>query len=424
MKVERFWETFWLLFVAIALASLFASLTMFLLHINSVNAAAVGMSFDPTKDPFETATKQGNFQLIQGYVYRDTLPLGLSQWSWDADLNWTSTEQKFEGVAALKMTFNKPWAGMGVSGFSVSRNSAQTLTFAVYPDASVTDLYVELYDKNGNSMGRQSVGWYTLNGRLVPNFWQTITIPLYNLAGAAGSQTITGISISTENTGVAFVDSLQFTNTPSSHSVWVQPADFDTPPFNPFATSTPSLLPYVLTFSPEAFSHWYSYYGTLMRHDDGMVIGPTPGGNTDSVSVFRGGKSWADYQVKTTVDWGLASTFSVLTRFADAQNYVSCAFGSYGQTVTIYDVHNGVSTELAQTPALSVPYDSAWVKVPLGAQVQGKHVACFARGTQVLSADISDIPVQGSVGLEVWDQNSYASPHTVRQLEVDPMLGE
>ena len=286
------------------------------------------------------------------------------------------------------------------------------------------DLYVELYDKDGNSMGRQSVDWYANGGSLAPNQWQYITIPLQNLTASSASATITGISISTQNAGVAYLDELQFTDIPSAHALWVQPADFIPPPFNPFATSTPATLPYQLAFTPEAFSHWYSYYGTLKLQESGMVVGPTPGGNTDSVSIFRGGKDWSDYDVKTTVDWGLASTFSLLVRFADAQNYASCAFGSYGQTVIIYDVHNGVSTELGQTPALATPYNEAWVGVPMEAQVQGKHLACFSRGQKVLSADIPDIPAAGSVGVEVSDQNSYASPHTIRAFEVDPMLGE
>ena len=101
-------------------------------------------------------------------------------------------------------------------------------------------------------------------------------------------------------------------------------------------------------------------------------------------------------------------------RFSDAQNYASCAFGSYGQTVIIYDVHNGVSTELAQTPALATPYNEAWVGVAMEAQVQGDHLACFARGQKVLWADIPDISAAGSVGVEVWNQLVCVAAHHSR----------
>ena len=98
----------------------------------------------------------------------------------------------------------------------------------------------QLYDKDGNSTGAPIDFWYANGGSSAPESWQYITIPLQNLTASSASATITGVSISTQNACVAYVYELQFTDIPSAHALWVQPADFTPPPFNPFATSIPS----------------------------------------------------------------------------------------------------------------------------------------------------------------------------------------
>lgn len=424
MTSDRFWETFWLSFFGIAFLAMAGSSMLFMGHIKSLNAAAVGVSFDPTKDPFEGAMRQSNIALTEGYAYRNALPLGLSQWSWDAKLNWNSREMSFEGGTALKMTFEGPWAGMGMNGFNVSTGAYQSISLAVHPDASVGDLYIELYDAAGNSLVRQSIGWYADSATLIPNEWQQVTIPLENLLVGSNTKTITGLAISTKNAGIAFADAIRFGGPTAAHSVWVEPQGVEVPPYNPFATSTPARLPYLATFTTTDFSRWHSYYGLFVQSGGSFSVGPKPGGNTDSVAVFRGGGFWSDYKVSATLDWGITSVFSVLVRFADPGNFASCAFSYYGQTVQIFQVKNGVSTQLGQTPPLAIGYDAPWQNVHVAAQVQGNRVTCFVNGERALSAEMPDLPHTGTAGLEAWDQNSNSSPHILRSFEVQPLLGE
>lgn len=406
------------------LTSVGASGTLFFQHISSVNAAAVGVSFDPTKDPFEFEAQQGHFTLANGALYQDALPLGLQQWNWDTNLDWRSSEQVHSGIGSLKMTFMQPWAGMGVSGFSISRASYSSISLAVYPDASVGDLYIEVYDGKGVAQVRQSIGWYAANGALVPNQWQVVTIPLANLMGSSSSNTLSAVSISTTNPGVAYVDDIQFGNDAAAHAPWVQPQWQAGPPFNPYATSTPEGLPYTLTFTGDAFSHWYSYYGYFALADDALKIGPQAPTYNDSLVTLRGGRAWGDYAVNATVNWGITSTFSLLARMTDSQNYASCAYSYYGQTVQIYEVKNGVSTELGVTPPLPVDNDAPWQGMKAGMQVKGHTVTCYANGDKVLSADIPDLSSSGTVGFEAWDKNQYASPHSIVSFKVQPLLGE
>jgi hypothetical protein len=425
MKSDHFWETFWISFFGIFFISLAVSGVLFISHIQSLNAAAVGVTFDAQKDPFESTLYHSSSALIDGYVYRNALPLGLKHWAWDSSVGWSSTENIYEGSAALRLNFAKEWAGMGINGFSVSRASYQSVSLAVNPDSSVGDLYIELYDEKGVAQARQSIGWYAASGALVPGQWQQVSIPFENLLGASGARTITGISISTKNAGVAYVDAIKFEKSVTPHAVWVAPRG-DGPPFNPFATSTPALLPYTATFTPEDFSHWYSYYGLfgLAHGNVAFILGPKPNANTDSIITFAGGRSWSDYHIELTLDWGLTSVFSILTRMTDAQNFASCAFSYYGQTVQIYQVKNGVSTQLAQTPSLPILYNSPWENVSVGASVQGNKVSCYVNGEKQLSADIPSLSPLGSIGLEAWDQNSNSSPHAIKKLEVKQLVGE
>lgn len=421
---DTFWEKFWLSFFGIAVLAMFGSTLLFVVHIKSLNAAAVGITFDPAKDPFAGAMRRSNLSLTGGYAYRNSLPLGVSQWSWETTLNWNSKERSYEGDTSVKMIFNAPWAGMGMNGFNVSRDTFQSISLAIYPDDAVGDLYIDVYDANGNTGVHQSLGWYAESATLIPNQWQYISIPLENLLGPSNTKTITGLSISTKNAGVAFVDGIQFTGPAPAHSVWVQPVAAEAAPYNPFATSTPTTLPYATIFTPADFSKWNSYYGLFTRSDNSFQIGPQPGGNTDSIAVFRGGRFWSDYKAQATLDWGLTSVFSLLVRFTDPGNFVSCAFSYYGQTVQVFEVKDGVSTQLGQTPAMPIGFDAPWQNVQVGAMVQGNKVTCFLNGEKALSADLNGAPKAGTVGFEAWDPNSNASPHTLKRFEVQQLLGE
>src|SRR6185503_12035000 len=133
MKHDRFWESFWLIFCAFAFLSLFASAGLFFSDINRLNAAAVGLSFDPAKDPFESGTAQQKVSLTQGYAYRDSLPLGVSQWGWDSMTDWSDAADAYEGGYSIHATFQKAWAGFGMNGFSAAASSYRSLSLALKP---------------------------------------------------------------------------------------------------------------------------------------------------------------------------------------------------------------------------------------------------------------------------------------------------
>lgn len=425
MTTDSFWKIFWVSTSGIFLVSLVVSVSIFVYSVSNVDASAIGATFDGTKDPFQLGLyKSGSFALVNGVVYRDAFPLRLEQWGWDSKVGWSSSEEVYSDTASIKIQFLKEWAGMGLSGFTAPVTSYTSISFAVRPDTLVGDLYISVYDDKRNALPRQSIGFYAKDGALVPNTWQVITIPLKNLFGGQTPTALSAISISTTNPGTAFVDDITFGKDPVEHAVWVQPEWVPSPPFNPFATSTPVFLPYVLEFTESQKDRWYSYFGFMEFKNNGLQIGPSAPNFNDSLVVFRSGNTWADYQIEVTVDWGLTSTFSLLARVQDPLNYTSCAYSYYGQTVQMYQVTNGVSRQLGQSPGLPTKYDAPWAGMKASMKVQGKIVTCYADGEKVLSYDIPDMPARGTVGFEAWDKNTYASPHTIRSFEVRPLMRE
>jgi|GEM_PF-1915434 hypothetical protein len=390
--------------------------------------AAVDDTYTPNKDPFEGPLQGGtststSATLIDGYLYRDSLPLGFTNWSWDAEAVWQSTRHIYEGLYALQITFDKPDSNIGMNGPAVPIGGYHSLSIAVYPDSSVENLYLELYDAQGNSLGRQSLAWYAPDSVLKPNTWQVITLPLANLVGSSSAAVINGFGITGENPGVAYIDSVQLNTAVVAHSVWTPPPPPVDTPYDPLATSTPVALPYSLSLTQAALARWYTFYGTFKLFNGLLIAGPEPGGNTDAVSIFPGGKVWSDYAEQASLNWGEVSVFSLIVRFVDQKNYDSCAFSHDADTVQIYQVVNGVSTLIGQTPTLAVDYDTPWANVVVAAQVEEEHLSCIVGGRNVLSADIPSMRPTGTVGVESYDPNSYASPHTIHMFKVEELTG-
>jgi hypothetical protein len=311
----------------------------------------------------------------------------------------------------------------GMNGPDIMLQGMKSIRLQTRVDASVGDLLINLYDKNGNALATQSLGWYTSNGTLTPDTWQSVTIPLANLAGGTVPATINGFSISSKNSGMAYIDAVQLTKTDAQHTAWVAPPPSAGEAFNPFATSSPVALPYTFTPNPDALARWYTYFGTFGPSASGEIqAGPSASAKTTgSMTVFRGGRTWSDYHIDTTINWGEVSVFSLLARFVDDGNFVSCAFSRYGETVQLYQVTKGTSNFISQTPPLPVKDFEPWVGVNMGIEVQGNRVSCFMNGTEVLHASLPSMAAKGSAGFETWDPNPAAAPHTMKSFVVTPV---
>ena len=426
MQKDRFWRIFWSAggIVVLVYAIGIVWLRFSYLHApdDATLAAAVDVSYDPSRDPFSRATGEQNSvqnALASGYLYRDSLPLGFEDWSWGIGANWRSNLKTFEDSFALQAQFLEPWGGIRLNASGgIDISEYRSVSLSVHPDGPLTDLYIDLYDNYGNSMGRQSLAWYAPEGKLVPNTWNTLAIPLANLVAPTNTKIITGFSISVgTETGAAFIDAVHLEKELIAHSRWEEPVaaqgweDL-------FVSTVPVSLPYSLSLSDEGVDMWRPLFGKFEKGKDGVLIGPLEKKTNGSMAVFSGGKNWKDYRADATVYWGMTSTFSLLVRFSDDANFVSCAYSNYGAVIQIYQVKNGESTLIGQSPLLAIRAYEPWINAKHAAEVRGDRVSCFMDGEKIISATLPDMSKEGTVGLETWSINSDDYPHVLKELTV------
>jgi hypothetical protein len=430
MITDKFWKIFWIGAGSITLLGCSMALTLFMLNTRQGNLlAAIGVSYQDGKDPFQstllgigsTATST-NYSLHDGFLYQDALPIGFRSWYWQAAADWRSLEDPHEGPYALKAFFATAGGTVGMSGPDVSLKDIHSLSLWVRADEQVGDVFLTVYDRVGNSLGVQSLGWYAQNGSLLPNSWAEVVIPLANIIGSSSATVMTGFSISGKNPGSASIDQIQLSKNEVTHDKWVPPPEPMGQPFNPFATSSPANLPYSFTPNPDQLSRWYSYFGYFGPGKNGEIImGPLSASSTGSMTVFRGGRNWTDYAVDSVVNWGETRSLSLLGRFQDDGNFVACAYSHYGESAQIYQVKKGESTLISQSPALAIKDIEAWKGVQMGIKVRGNVVSCSINQQDVLKATLSDMPTSGTVGFETWDPDPTTSPHTLVSFMVTPL---
>lgn len=221
MHYDKFWKYFWSALGICIAVYVVATIGFLYLHSPSDLAlkAAVGDSYDPTRDPFRKTAPDGSLE-ASDYLYRDSLSFGFEDWSWEVAVNWRSIQRHFEGSYSLSTEFKKPWSNVRANTPPIDLSPYASLSLSIYPE-SVADLYLELFDTGGNSLGRQSVGWYAQDGALVPYRWNVVKIPLGNLtattSGVLPARKISGFSLSSEVAGVAFIDAVRLEKSVISH---------------------------------------------------------------------------------------------------------------------------------------------------------------------------------------------------------------
>ena len=415
-------DTFWKLFFTAAAGCI--ALAGFVIGILFLKPSTTPPTL-PHADSSEPYAYAGSLELTatSTYFYRESIPLGYSNTSWGATTNWRSQERQFEGSYAARVEFMQEWGGLSLAGHGIPTASYGGISFVVFAEPGIHDLYLELQNKAGVTIGRQSVGWYFPQGRLEAGVWQVITIPLSNFSTIPTS--IGGFAIMSKEKGVAYVDDVHLVTSAPAHTAWapapeVAGAQTDNSLTALFARANAILLPYTLSLTPESIAEWYAADGQFAITPETLRIGPPLNGGS-TYAVFLGGLAWTNYRADAVVDWGPALTFSLVARITGDSSHVACGFSAYGGTVQIYVLRSGKSELVAETPYLGVPAFDAWSKVPLAIEVTGNQVACFVRGERALSATLKDMSLYGSVGIEVWDTNTMQQPHNVRSFTVTPL---
>lgn len=420
---DKFWKLFWIvvgIFILLYFIAL-VGLSYFYNPTQTADAAAVGIVFDESRDPFATKRPEDSRPKFTGqYFYDDSLPLAFADWSWGVKVNWNSSDTYYDGTNSFKVSFLQDWSGVRVDASGIDLTEYQGISLMVFPKDTVKDLYLELFDSRGNPLGVQSLSWYAKDAKLVPDTWNYLSIPFENLFPAnQEKRSISGYAISTIHPGTIYVDSVRLESSVPQHSRWYEPKLVETVEEEKPATPIP--LPYSLKISPQVSQQWKTIFGRFELAPNGVRIGSITEKTTGSMSYIKGGQNWKDYSIDTLAYWGQTSSFSILVRYVDDANFTSCAFSNYNEIVQLYSVKKGVSTLIGTSPGLPIRTYEPWKDAKAGATVRGNRVSCYVDGERALTAEIPDMASQGGVGIETWTRNTYDSPHTLQEFTIKPL---
>lgn len=415
-------DRFWGIFIILAISFVTLPTLVIAGYLYTKNESAILSkisSFGPTSDPFEEGSLASSLvSLSSDFLYREFLPLNFSDWSWDVENNWQDATRPAEGSYALKTHYKSPWSGVYLHSPNINLKQYAALSLDVFVENGIKDLFLSMYDETGNSTVKQSLAWYFPEHTLKRGQWQHLTIPLANLFASTTLPThMSGIAISAAEPGDAFIDTIRLERSAIAHEPWKEPVEiqYAIPETQKLSPLIP--LPYRLNAPlEENLKVWTILFGQVEATNEGIKTGPLPGQTTGSMAVLAGSREWRNYETSVTMDWGLVPVFSLLTRFTDDRNFISCAFQNYGSSVQIYSVVNGNSSLVAQTPLLATQSYESWQGVHVGTKVIDDTVYCLIRDEVVLTAKIPTIARWGMIGFETWDQNGYPAPHIIKSL--------
>lgn len=157
-------------------------------------------------------------------------------------------------------------------------------------------------------------------------------------------------------------------------------------------------LPYVDGLTTGA--PWKHNWGHVELSDGTLSLGAIPS-TTGAFAFLDGAQDWTDYLYDVTVDSKKTGHVSLIARYRNEGNFISCAFRP--ERVAIIERKNGVYTTLATVANPVVPPDG---DVSLGISVQGSEVECYEGSRMALRFEgIDPYLSQGGIGAQVWNQD-------------------
>jgi peptidoglycan/xylan/chitin deacetylase (PgdA/CDA1 family) len=170
-------------------------------------------------------------------------------------------------------------------------------------------------------------------------------------------------------------------------------------------------------------SPWEINYGEIRQENGNLYFGPSSS-STASMIILSDTQKLSDYKVSVGIDWLRGSSFSLVARYKDKNNYLACSYSKQGRYATLYFVKNGVSKKIGRTPELPVPYFDKWENRRFGMKVIGDKVECLTKEGMVLNYVLPTMPTEGGIGLKSWDKRMQYSNIMVKDVDVSPVFGE
>ncbi len=399
--------TFWNIY-GIACIVVFVCLFGVVAFITFTNGPAVVLPdsiVTPSKAP-RFALGAFNQKNTQPQIFSDSVKFGWNEASWGGSAVPT-TELRSTGEKSLKVSVAEEWGGV-IFEPKAAVASGSSVSFDVSSKAALESLYVEISSGTRNSY-RAPLSWY--KSAQNSGDWIHVVVPLSH--ASTTPHALKSISFISKTPTALYLDSIGLTNEVSAQSVvYVAPPDG-----SPIVITGKSVLPYSAQFN----TLWTSAYGRFSPRGETALIGPKASekGSQGSLAIFTDGGAWTDYRVTTHMKWGTTETYGLVARYTDDRNYVSCDFSDNYSMVSLFQVKNGFSTQLGDTPEL--PRKSFYerdIEHVNEIEVVGNRVSCYLDGDRVISMNVPGISATGTVAVASWTRYPDAFPHHILKFEV------
>ena len=155
-------------------------------------------------------------------------------------------------------------------------------------------------------------------------------------------------------------------------------------------------LPHEDNFSD--YTGWVKKWGRISLTSNSIILSSQPSTNGGSI-FLEGSYLWEDYIFKSNVKLQKGQTFSLLSRYKDDKNYVSCVFSP--EFIRVEQMANG-KRKLALVEKGNNKLIGKNKKV--GIEVYDNNVACYVDGKAVIRGDnVNNILEHGGIGFQTWD---------------------
>lgn len=160
---------------------------------------------------------------------------------------------------------------------------------------------------------------------------------------------------------------------------------------------SPKDLPFAEDFSNG--QNWILTWGGKQTGLTGMKLAASEN-STGASAYLDGGRDLANYDFDAVVDFEKGDSLSLISRYRDEQNYLSCNY-SAGSAVMRQRV-NGIETEIVSRRVVLGKIHQPDLSV--GMHTDGEIVRCMFDGEAIIAGSkISPFLASGSVGFKVWD---------------------
>lgn len=167
-------------------------------------------------------------------------------------------------------------------------------------------------------------------------------------------------------------------------------------------------LPFSDSFA--SYQGWVKSWGKMAIADKKLFLG-SQSTTTGALAFLDGSYYWRDYRFNVIADFVKGQTFSLVSRFKDEKNYVSCVYTpEYVRlTLTLDGEQTLVANEKDSTGLLGEDKN-------IGMVVHDDTVDCLVNQASVISVRVDRVPTMGGVGISSWDPEVNNSGMTIREV--------